>query len=156
MFLRHGVLFSVQLDGMLLSQSLSSSIFVSIAFLVPSCSKYLVGIRKAHDSVSASEKYDSKRRAKPPKPTLANLCWIALLGNSHLYHAGAGLERQRSSLRIIDTIVRPRISTCIVYNCAKIICASVIVALPGSLDCKQRGLLNLHNHLVALWGFRMK
>ncbi len=61
---------------------------------------------RAHGSVSTSEKYASKGRAKPkPKPTLPNLCWIVLLGNSHLYHAGAGLGRWRSSLRITDAIV---------------------------------------------------
>ncbi len=54
-------------------------------------------IGSAHSSRAASEKCESKRR---PKPTLANLCWIALLGNSHLYHTSAGLERWRSSQRI--------------------------------------------------------
>ncbi|PBK83388.1 hypothetical protein ARMGADRAFT_675996 [Armillaria gallica] len=58
---------------------------------------------RTHGSESASEKCDSKRRAKPkPKLTLAHLYWIALLRNSHLYHAGAGRERWRLSLRITD------------------------------------------------------
>ncbi|KAK0187025.1 hypothetical protein F5146DRAFT_935552 [Armillaria mellea] len=74
--------------------------------ILPTLLKTQYPTRGAHGSVSASEKCASKKRANPnPKLTLANSCWIALPGNSQLYHAGAGLERWKSSLRITDTIV---------------------------------------------------
>ncbi|KAK0502472.1 hypothetical protein EDD18DRAFT_1458648 [Armillaria luteobubalina] len=51
---------------------------------------------------------EEKGKAKA-KPKRANLCWIALLGNSHLYHAGAGLERRRSFPSITDAIVHTKL-----------------------------------------------
>ncbi|PBK79246.1 hypothetical protein ARMGADRAFT_174891 [Armillaria gallica] len=60
----------------------------------------------------------------------ADTCQL-VLDRSHLYHAGAGLERWRSSLRITDAIVH---LTCTVYNCANIVFASVIVNAHRNID----------------------
>ncbi|KAK0477674.1 hypothetical protein IW261DRAFT_1485838, partial [Armillaria novae-zelandiae] len=69
--------------------------------LIPRCNSYhLVGLGTPTPFLQLAGTALKGRHETLSKPTRANLCWIALLGTSHLYHAGAGLERWRSSLRI--------------------------------------------------------